>query len=296
MPDVPYTLIVPSAARPHLLRPTLESLFAHVDQRPVAAYLHDDPVFGKDAQRGAVETFVDVVRAAAPHAAIGWSGPDRPLGHGPALHTLLSRPSGEPLETEYVLYTQDDFVTVRTLPIRATLQALHAWGLHQVRFNKRDTMPYKDTRHGKWYKVPVTFPALAAHAPELTLTVSDHWYFQTSLWRVRRIQPVVAWLTAHDPAFREHAEIKINDVMNGNHGTRFAAPTEVPGDLLDTPPRHLPALMRERDQLTRAAVQRTFIYGGIDEKAYIRHIGGDPKDWALPHARQPFDGKGTLTT
>lgn len=300
---IPYTLIVASASRPHLLLQTLTTLLANIDQLPDRIIVHDDAVFS--GKRDAVfKVFNESVRQVLPDAPSGWlrnyiQFDDPPILHGPTLAWLLGR-----VETEYVLYSQDDHEVIRPLPIAETLAVMEGHNLHHVRFNKRDTGPFKETWQGRWYKVPMQFAlccreacptptwgecgALVCERKAHTLTVADHWYFQTSLWRVAQIKPVVDWFMddLHEGAwFGEHAEAKINNAMNGNV-LRF------PAGLIQLPSDSLTAEQRERDASIRAQYQRTFIFGGIDCKAFIRHIGGKPDDWALPHPREVYDGRG----
>lgn len=79
--------------------------------------------------------------------------------------------------------------------------------------------------------------------------------------------------------FHEHCEDKINRVMDGQW-------SEFPYGLIQLPPPEL----GERDHETRARYQRTFIWGGIDEKAFIRHIGSDPRDFAMRRERLELGG------
>lgn len=287
-----YDLIIASASRPHLLRQTLRTLFDHVPQSdwPTRAILHDDAAFPGQQQQVLHEFTQNV-----PDKVVRlWRHDDPPIRHGPTLKWLLDQ-----VETEYVLYTQDDHVVIRELPIRKALDVMHAYDLNQIRFNKRDTGPWKETWKGRWYKVPVAFPdrrddtrgawIFPGHAdvPGTTLTVSDHWYFQTSLWRVSAIKPVVDWFMddlQESTWFGEHCEQKINNSMNGNVA-RF------PRGLIVLPSEALTPEQREREQEVRATCQKTFIWGGIDCKAFIQHIGSKPGDWALPHPRDVYDGR-----
>ena len=285
---LPYTLIVASASRPHLLRATLTTLLAAVDQAPFAIIVHDDAAFP-----GKQEEVQQIVAMAAPVVPTLLLKNDPPILHGPTLNVLL-----EQVQTEYALYTQDDHIVVRPLPIREALAVMHEHHLHHIRFNKRDTMPYKETWQGRWYKVPLQFAlhrecvhgvglCTGSCDTPVTLTVSDHWHFQTSLWRVAQIRPVLRWFMDdlwEGCWFHEHCETKINTAFNGGV-LRF------PRDLVELPPIDMAPGDRERDQLTRAKYQRTFIFGKIDEKAFIQHIGNKPEDWALPHAREPYDGR-----
>jgi len=289
---IPYDLIIASASRPHLLQRTLQSLFANVPHEdwPRHAILHDDAAFPDQRDR-ATNEFIQCVPDGVSRV---WRHDDPPIRHGPALKWLLDQ-----TDAEYVLYTQDDHEVVRPLPIQRALAVMHAYDLNHIRFNKRDTGPWKETWKGRWYKVPVQFPDRRddtrgawvfpghADAPGTTLTVSDHWYFQTSLWRVAAIKPVVDWFMddLHEGTwFGEHCEAKANNAMNGNV-LRF------PRGIITLPPESLTSEQRERDQEIRATYQKTFIWGGIDERAYIKHIGSKPEDWALPHPREAYDGR-----
>ena len=300
---IPYNLIVPSASRPHLLRPTLYSLLENADQLPERIFVHDDAVFpGKQGEICAVldEIFKEY-KIEMPYLL-----DDPPISHGPALGKLLSLASSASFTpTEFVLYTQDDLLTIRPIPISRALATMRYSGLHQVRFNKRATMGWK----GGWPKKEYTFLSkdhtsdclngATLRKGELgerslsscqcgaleVLTVSDHWYFQTGLWRRERIKAVVDWwLTTTGESFREHCEPKINKAMNGEVGEFNRAA------ILDTPPGGGASAM---DQDVRASVQRTFIWGNIGDDRYIDNLGADPKDWALFRPRGGVTGPGS---
>ena len=261
---IPYELIVPSASRPHLLEPVLQSLFQHVDQRPERVWIHNDAAFP-----GREQAIHEVVARSVP-AEIPWHVhyESPPIYHGPTLAWLLRQAT-----TEYVLYSQDDHIVCRPVPITRCLAVMAAHQLHHVRFNKRATMAVKGSGTQQWAKQEQQFQ-MSAHLE--TLTVADHWYFQTSLWRRERIKKVTDWwMENFSGSFREHAEIKINHAMNGRD------PHFTPAALLDMPgPRENPM-----DPDVRARIQRTYIWGPIGEDRYVLHIGDAPKDWALPHAR-----------
>ena len=248
-----YDLIVPSASRPHLLETTLVSLLGYVDHLPGRIIIHNDEVFPDKTQD--ILTILDKILGT--HIPWTWKNDQSPLGHGPSLAWLLNQTT-----IPYVLYTQDDFVTLRSLPIRETLACMETHGLHHVRFNKRKTMPYKGEGETRWYKREVQYG-------ETPLVVSDHWYFQTSLWRVAQIKPVVDWWMGRDPVgFKEHGEIKINNGLN--------SVIWVTGDY-QRPPKG----SSWDDSQVREHYQRTFIYGHIGDPPYVKHIGDHPEDYAL---------------
>lgn len=282
-----YEILVTSASRAHLLGPTLESLLAHVDLRPARVLIHDDAAF----RPGSIEADqrwrqVKAALAKLPipcETVLHHADPPRRLGL--ALCWLLAN-----TQAEYVLYSQDDFVTVRALPIEAALAVMDRHHLHQIRFNKRATLGQKDTWQGPWQKVEHRFPMPAFHVEQgrsvadprdEILTLADHWYFQTGLWRVATIRAALAWLTATPDRTRLFAQVPaeeaINWVLDGHFGP-------IPGL---TVPYFAPHPDGSRDPGLRAIYQRTFIWGPIGEDRYIRHIGTDPADWAGDHAREP---------
>lgn len=285
---IPYDLIVPSASRPHLLERVLHSLLEHVDQKPRMLIVHDDAAF-PGRQHLVYEV---VMQAARTHAVpVIVEAHDPPLNHGPSVHWLLQH-----VETPYVLYSQDDHIVVRDLPITRCLDVMQQHDLHHVRFNKRATMDYK----GEFKKIEVSYrrtrPLWGTHTAweDLTLCVSDHWYFQTSLWRVARIKPVVDWwMQHHGASFHEHCEVKVNRTFNGQIA-EFGEPWPLPNALghrtIDPTTGVRRAIDNPMDPLVRQTYQRTFIWGKIGEERYIEHIGGDPADWALWRPRGGHGG------
>ncbi len=263
-----YDLIVTSAARPHLLRATLTSLLAHVDHPPARILIHDDAAFEPGsvlATHRWMQVKAMLSDLALPcETLLTHADPPRRLGM--ALVWLLAN-----VTHDYVLYSQDDFVTVRDLPLQAAGDVMAHHGLHQIRFNKRATLGQKDTWQGVWRKKEFPFGAGAV------CTVADHWYFQTGLWRVATIRAALAWLTATPERTAlfaaSPAEEVINRVMDGEYGP-------IPG--LTIPHNRWQA----RDANNRAQVQRTFIWGPIGSDRYIRHVGTDPVDFAGDHARE----------
>ena len=280
---IPYDLIITASHRPHLLEPTLTSLLAMVDQPPARILIHDDavPTFqpkvptpsadlqgpAKPLAEARAQTQELLIKLNPPMPVLyTWADPPRKLGM--ALRFLLDN-----VQTEYVLYSQDDFVTVRPLPIKDALETMHQNDLHQIRFNKRATLSEKRTWQGVWRKKEVFFevnigtpddPYNSVVAP---LTISDHWYFQTGLWRVQPIHAAIQWLTEHETRRRilhqMLAEEAVNLVMDGQVGPIPALTLPHPDDAMK------PEVRRK--------IQRTFVYGKIGEDRYVRHIGGgDP--------------------
>lgn len=265
---IPYTLIVTSASRPHCLKPTLRSLVRFLDQPPAAVLIHDDAVVAgrwQETTRAVEEAFAVLAPAIPVTAHLA----DPPRRLGPAVAWLLDQ-----VHTEYVLYSQDDHVAVRPMPVAATLDVMQVCRLHHVRFNKRATLAVKDTWAGPWEKVERRFciypdaieDGLAASTHDVIMTVSDHWYFQLSIWRVAEMQRAISF-------WRETPD----------RWARFAArdPEEAVNHYFD----HVAYGGDPLDPRTRTACQRTFIWGPIGTDRFIRHIGGSPADWRGDHVR-----------
>lgn len=272
---IPYTLIIPSASRPHLLVQVLDTLFKNIDQFPVALIVHDDAVFPE--RRAEMD---DVLTKHVP-VHIPWQVKydDPPIFHGPALKWLLDH-----VKTEYVLYSQDDHKVKRPLPIRDALAALHQNNLNQIRFNKRDTQDKKGREGEEFYKIEHTLVWTNEDRDTSygQVCAADHWYFQTGLWRVAAIKPVVDWWFYQGPgAFTEHMEVKINQVFNGqwNHlvlpeMAKTAAPILRVTD------------GAWNDPAIRARIHKTFIWGKVGEPAFLEHVGTAPEDWAAIRANR----------
>ena len=296
-----YELIIPSASRPHLLDEVLRTLFIHLDQLPARVILHDDARFpGKQAE------VADILRERVPkRIPTIFLADDPPISHGPAVQRMLGLVS-----TEYVLYSQDDHNVVRDLSVGPALRLLDRHRLNQIRFNKRDTMDKKGREGAEFFKVEKLFngafdhfdgrrvpiepetiialsndgqPAKRVRTPsvdlcdlETTLCVADHWYFQTGVWRVAAIKPVLDWWVSRPDigAFSEHMEVKVNQTFNGEWAKHHGA-------LGPEVPILKPEDGAWNDPEVRARVHKTFIWGRIGEPKFVEHSGVDPKDWAL---------------
>ena len=265
---LPYELIVTSASRPHLLEQTLLTLAEMMDQLPRLVTVHDDAVFpGKEAE----------VRLTAerhfPGSRIVCHDP--PIGLGPALYQLI-----RDVRTDYVLYSQDDFETIRGLPIRLALEVMEQHGINQIRFNKRRTMDRKGdfVKCERFFRTTRRLEGGETIAESLPLTVADHWYFQTGLWRTSTIWAVLDWWKGWGPGiFAEHAEAKINAALNGEMAREGFPSRYFPVEVM--PPAHW------NDPKLRAEIAKTFIWGRIGDAPFISHIGTNPEDWALKRRR-----------
>lgn len=284
---IPYELIIPSASRPHLLDEVLRTMFARLDQMPARVLLHDDAVF-PGRQWEVAQVLAERVPRSIPTILLQ---DDPPIKHGPSLKRLLDLVS-----TEYVLYTQDDHKVVRDLPIEPALSLLHQHGLNQIRFNKRDTMDKKGREGAEFFKVEKWFrckglpykwgqdaihgcrDADAKTLSELVpLCIADHFYFQTNIFRVSALKPILDWWMGpgrQHGAFDEHCEVKVNQTFNGQWLAQH-------GPLGPDVPILLPHDGAWNDPEVRARIHKTFIWGRVGEPRFVEHVGTDPKDWAL---------------
>lgn len=256
---IPYELLIASASRGDLLAVTLETFFKYADQFPGRVIINDDVVVPDRSQvvNDVIETYIPSGIAVYRQASVP------PLFHGPAVHWLLSQAS-----TEYVYYLQDDWETLRRLPISTALSVMDRYGLHQVRFNKRDTMGAKGEAPNRWSKKEVQFD-------DVVLTLTNAWYFNPGLWRVARIKPVFDWWELMFPgSIREHAEGKINDTLKGSY------PDFSRLKLIDMA---LPEM--NLDHETRMRVHRTYIWGPIGERQFVFHLGWKKEDSRLARRR-----------
>ena len=249
----PYELVVVSASRPHLLQPTIASLWNNLAQLPDRILVHDDAVF--PGRAGEMEETMEMIRRLLPKGAAIYRQDAPPIRHGPALKWLLDQ-----VRTEFVLYSQDDFETIRPLPIVEALEEMAEvpnW-INQIRFNKRATRAYKDTWQGPWYKKEYQTPS------GRIITVSDHWYFQTGLWRTSFIRNAVDMCARYDEELHRRS---IEEAVNRHFDLKYCNDPRSP---------------KERAEYDSVG---TFIWGPIGEDRYIRHIGDKPEDWAGDHAR-----------
>lgn len=240
-----YEAIVSSVHdRADLLDRTLRSMLPRLDVKPARIVVHEDVRAGQPYVEGRT---ADILRAIEDEHGV----PIRLLetrpgtGLGRALLRLL-----DATETEFVLYTQEDFDFVRDVPIARCLDIMQRHELHHVRFNKRKTMRCKGEdrpEHERFYKVETAYDGQ-------TFCISDHWYFQASLWRRSIVREGFAELVAQRRSGPiDFCEMKFNRWFNETHGKN--------------PHLRDPALRQER--------LRTFIWGGIAEPAFIRHTGSD---------------------
>ena len=255
----PYDVIVSSVHdRADLLDRTLRSMLTMLDAKPERVIVHEDARAGQPFVEGRTRGILDAIERE----------------HGVPLVLLERRPGGglaravlrlvEEARTEFVLYTQEDFDFLRPVPVERCLDLMAAHELHHVRFNKRKTMRVKGEdrpEHERFYKVEATYGAEV-------LCISDHWYFQASLWRTALAREGFAEMASRAPEGKsiDFCEMKFNRWYNTTYG----------GDV------------NLRDPLTRQRLLRTFIWGPIAEPAFIRHTGGDRRSqgWE-PRTRSP---------
>lgn len=244
-----YDVIVTTLRdRRDLLERTLRSMLPQLDLPPARIIIHEDVRRGVDCPGAPTsERLAGIERAFGVPVVLQASEPARGLAR--AMPWLLAEAS-----TEFVFYTQEDFDFVRPIPIRSCLALMAEHRLNHVRFNKRKTMRVKGADRPpdqQFHKVEVKLG-------EQLMCVSDHWYFQASMWRASVARDGFAALdrSASPGAFIDRGEMKFNHWLNTTIGGGVGS-TDTTG------------------AASRGTNVRTFIWGGIGEPAFIAHTGHD---------------------
>ena len=229
-------LVTAVSERADLCAQALDSLLARIDVKPVRLLVHEDEKQGSTA--GELARYLQSVPVAAVWHRV--TSPAR--GLGPAVWQLLQAAT-----TPIVLYTQDDWLTLRDLPVRRALRLMERHDLHHIAFGKRTTPAAKHPgMPDEWRKAVRMFDGQP-------LTVAQMWRAQASLWRVDRILPFFHRLVEADSEPDRWAMVKVNRWMNETFT----------GDV------------HGNDHDDRAEKLRTFLWGGIGEPAFIEHTGGE---------------------
>lgn len=247
---MPFDVIVTSLRdRRDLLERTLRSMLAQLDLAPARLIVHEDVRAGVACPMGPTtrERLDAIGRDFSVPVALLSSDPARGLAR--AMPWLLSEAS-----TEFVFYTQEDFDFVRPVPIAACLALMAEHRLNHVRFNKRKTMSVKGADRPALER----FHKLEMRFGEQTLCVSDHWYFQASMWRASVARDGFAAVDAASSpgSFIDHGEMRFNHWLNATLGNGVGSTDGTAA-------------------ATRGESVRTFIWGGIGEPAFVHHTGYD---------------------
>ena len=246
---------------------SMESLLAMVDVPPSCIILHEDTRKHADTKKhdGQALAWLEEAKAAGRIEDFRHRCCTPAQGMGPAvvwcMETAAIRATGP-----FVLFTQEDWEFIRPTPVGRCMDLMEKHDLNHVRFNKRKTMPAKhaDTDH-PWHKVQVAFledgsmfygvdkDFVACREPgDDVLCVSDHWYTQTSVWRIEPTLPTLRAAVEMNPAAHGFVPA-FNHYMNllaGNNSSKDWA-----------------------DQRFRHEKLKTYIWGPIKEKPFIRHLG-----------------------
>jgi len=137
----------------------------------------------------------------------------------------------------YFIHWEDDHIGLRDINLDAMVQIMEDNSdVNQIAFNKRDTM----SEVSGWTKKVVK-------RSNYTLTTSPHWRYTPAIWRVEYIKK--KWVRWEG---------------NNSHWQINALLKELP--LPGSAP-----VVRSPDWIIEKI--GTYYYGGIDEKAFVKHIG-----------------------
>jgi len=247
-----YELLVTAVSeRADLFVQSLDSLISNLDQQPSRVIVHEDVRPG--SAPGAIEGWLKDAKATSRIADYKLEVMSPARGLGPAMLRALQM-----AKTPIVLYTQEDWLAVRPIPVSQALVLMETHSLHHIRFNKRKTMKAKHADTVKpWHKVEVQYAAQ-------TLCISDHWYTQTSLWRVSQALPGVE-AVAHAYPQANAFVARFNDWMNEKHGD---------------------GKQPWNDQAMRGERLKTFIWGPVGEPAFIQHLGSARTTGPIVHVNE----------
>lgn len=258
---------------------SMESLLRNVDPQPAAIIVHEDDrgvTVPEGAPAGTIERWLSSAKAEGRIQGYAHRLQNPAVGMGKAVVWTMEAAAQRAAEGHigpYVLFTQEDWEILRPLPLRRCAAIMDAYGLHHVRFNKRKTMraKHEDTDH-PWYKVPIEFdvplegcgsqPGWAGPPgddpwtrPTQVLCISDHWYTQTSLWRLDKALPNLRAAAAGKSQSNAFAG-EFNHRMNLEFGA------------------HAPNLgWGVQDPMYRHEYLKTYIYGPMGEPRFVQHLG-----------------------
>lgn len=261
---IPCDIIVTAVSeRAYLFVQTMDSLLAHLDAAPARVVVHEDVIWDKDdfgrltkkrADPGGIGAWLAAAKAAGKIGDYVHRVTDPAQQLGPALLWCL-----EQAATEFVFYTQEDWLFVRDVPMQRGLETLVAHGLNHVRFNKRKTMRAKHADTDRpWHKIEVEFPMPGGVE---RWCISDHWYSQASLWRVApALEGVRA--TAHKAPQGNAFMAAFNHHMNM---------------------KYIGDVDRVQEQMARHAHMKTYIYGPVAEPQFIKHLGSAHTTGPIKH-------------
>lgn len=246
---IEYDIVVTAVSdRADLFVESMESLLNAVDQPPHRLIVHEDVRPGVPAKGGTIFAWLAAADVAKRVGGFQHVVESPGVGMGKGVLWCMERAT-----THHVLFTQEDWLALRPIPVRRTLRLMEANALHHVRWNKRKTMLYKGEGPTRWNKVEVAFadPAPEGDEPQMqTMCIADHWYTQTSLWRAEEALP----------------------------GIRAAAAMHSQGNSFVSAFNHWMNSRRAdgrplQEQSYRHEKLRTYIYGGVGEPPFIRHLG-----------------------
>jgi hypothetical protein len=249
-------LVTAVSERADLFMECMPRLLSNIDVWPWRLIVHEDVRPG--SAPGEIAGWLHRARTEGLIADYVHQVTDPAKNYGPAMLWCFEQAT-QPI----VLYTQEDWLVVRTVPVARALGIMEAHGLNHILFHKRKTMRWKhaDTPT-PWEKVEIQFSVEGEEQPQ-TLCVSEHWNTQLTLWRVAEALPGLQ-ANQHSPQANAFVA-RFNHWMNTRAG-------------LDT--------TTWKDQQLRHERLRTYIWGPVGEPRYIQHLGTDRTTGPIEHTAE----------
>lgn len=231
-------VFITSASRPLLLRKTLESFLDKVMFSGTFRFFVNEDYVIPDESTVCLGVLGDLLK----QYHLKCNNP--PIGLSGAF-LYFSKYFSSP----YMFYLQDDWELIRVLHLDNVLSMINSWSdimpIAQLRFNKRKTMPYKGERSNPWHKDEVR---LGEHI----LTTSDSIYLNPALWNMEFFRPFLTIDFTGKPHQRPFIW-KLNECVRAAFQIKKGSKTEF------------------------SRTVGTYIYGGIGEAPYFRHLGKDER-------------------
>jgi len=266
-PSYQYELLVTAVdTRADLFIESMESFLANVKLKPSRIIVHVDKLVDDETSGTEIESWLQECKIPY-YSFMEWPA----VGLGRAMLWCFQQAT-----LPLVMYTQEDYLTLREIPVERALKVLTAHNLNHVRFNHRTTMAAKHNNKGlgkeRWEKVEVLCCNMDAYNGDwhqVKLCIADHWYTQMSLWRVER---ALKGLTAVNTGTKFETSNQFVAAFNTWMNSHYGDPLNRPGG-----PR------KWNDQAMRHECLKTYIWGPVGEPPFIKHTGSERTTGPIKH-------------